>query len=105
MDVRAGSVPLRRRPLIASGSAPDPRPTRRPAKRAARQREARILRCLLHGNSNKVIANHLGITEATVKVHLKSLLRKIDASNRTQAAIWGLDNGFAEGAGGTSPTA
>ena len=67
------------------------------------QREAQILRCLLHGNSNKVIANHLGITEATVKVHLKSLLRKIDASNRTQAAIWGLNNGFAEGAGGTSP--
>ncbi|QCG94518.1 response regulator transcription factor [Azospirillum sp. TSA2s] len=60
------------------------------------QREAQILRCLQNGNSNKVIAHHLQITEATVKVHLKSLLRKIDASNRTQAAIWGLNNGFAD---------
>jgi two-component system nitrate/nitrite response regulator NarL len=61
------------------------------------QREGQILRCLLNGNSNKVIANHLRITEATVKVHLKSLLRKINVSNRTQAAIWGLNNGFADG--------
>jgi two-component system nitrate/nitrite response regulator NarL len=41
-----------------------------------------------------MIANHLNITEATVKVHLKSLLRKINASNRTQAAIWALNNGI-----------
>lgn len=67
------------------------------------QREAQILRCLQNGNSNKVIANHLQITEATVKVHLKSLLRKIDAANRTQAAIWGLNNGFADGVGGSLP--
>jgi two-component system nitrate/nitrite response regulator NarL len=53
-----------------------------------------ILRCLLNGDSNKMIANHLNITEATVKVHLKSLLRKINASNRTQAAIWALNNGI-----------
>ncbi|WP_207485955.1 LuxR C-terminal-related transcriptional regulator [Arenibaculum pallidiluteum] len=59
-------------------------------------REAEILRCLVNGDSNKMIANRLGITEATVKVHLKSLLRKISASNRTQAAIWALNNGFAE---------
>ncbi len=59
------------------------------------RREMQILRCLLHGNSNKMIANHLGITEATIKVHLKSLLRKINASNRTQAAIWAMNNGIA----------
>jgi two-component system, NarL family, nitrate/nitrite response regulator NarL len=57
-------------------------------------REVQILRCLLNGDSNKMIANHLHITEATVKVHLKSLLRKINASNRTQAAIWALNNGL-----------
>jgi two-component system nitrate/nitrite response regulator NarL len=45
-----------------------------------------------------MIANHLNITEATVKVHLKSLLRKIKASNRTQAAIWALNNGGDSGA-------
>ncbi len=59
-------------------------------------RETQILRCLLNGNSNKMIANHLNITEATVKVHLKSLLRKINASNRTQAAIWAMNNGVGQ---------
>ena len=43
---------------------------------------------------NKVIANRLKITEATVKVHLKGLLRKISVSNRTQAAIWAVERGI-----------
>jgi two-component system, NarL family, nitrate/nitrite response regulator NarL len=34
------------------------------------------------------------MTEASVKVHLKAVLRKIQASNRTQAAIWAINNGF-----------
>jgi two-component system nitrate/nitrite response regulator NarL len=51
-------------------------------------RELSILRKLASGSSNKVIANDLCITEATVKVHVKSILRKIRAKNRTQAAIW-----------------
>ncbi|WP_207458445.1 response regulator transcription factor [Azospirillum sp. SYSU D00513] len=63
------------------------------SRKGLSQREVQILRCLLNGDSNKMIANHLSITEATVKVHLKSLLRKINASNRTQAAIWALNNG------------
>ena len=67
------------------------------------QREVQILRCLLSGNSNKMIANHLHITEATVKVHLKSLLRKINASNRTQAAIWALNNGIGDQAAEPQP--
>ena len=46
------------------------------------------------GASNKLIANRLGITEATVKVRLKTLLRKIDVNNRTQAAIWAMNNGI-----------
>jgi two-component system nitrate/nitrite response regulator NarL len=57
------------------------------------EREMEILRCLVAGHSNKVIAARLSITEATVKVHLKSILRKIGAANRTQAAIWALNNG------------
>ena len=57
-------------------------------------REQEILRALVTGASNKVIAYKLGITEATVKVHLKTLLRKIDVNNRTQAAIWAMNNGF-----------
>ena len=60
-------------------------------------REQEILRCLVYGDANKVIANRLNITEATVKVHMKSLLRKIKAGNRTQAAIWALNHGLAPG--------
>lgn len=61
------------------------------------EREVQILQCLVQGDSNKMIANRLNITEATVKVHMKSLLRKINASNRTQAAIWALNNGLNTG--------
>jgi two-component system, NarL family, nitrate/nitrite response regulator NarL len=51
-------------------------------------REKTILRFLTQGTSNKQIARDLVISEGTVKVHVKSLLRKIAARNRTQAAIW-----------------
>lgn len=54
-------------------------------------REIAILRCLVNGQSNKVIAATLNISESTVKVHLKSILRKTGARNRTQAAIWAID--------------
>jgi two-component system, NarL family, nitrate/nitrite response regulator NarL len=65
-------------------------------------REQEILQALVTGASNKLIAIRLGITEATVKVHLKTLLRKIDVNNRTQAAIWAMNNGFtAQGAAAT----
>lgn len=57
-------------------------------------RESEILECLLDGHSNKVIAHGLGITESTVKIHMKSLLRKINVQNRTQAAIWAMESGF-----------
>lgn len=61
------------------------------------QREVQILRCLLRGDSNKLIANQLSITEGTVKVHLKGVLKKINVRNRTQAAIWALNSGFVDG--------
>ena len=51
-------------------------------------RESEILHCLGSGAPNKVIARELGVAEATVKVYVKAILRKISASNRTQAAIW-----------------
>jgi two-component system nitrate/nitrite response regulator NarL len=57
-------------------------------------REVQILRCLVRGSSNKLIANQLNITEGTVKVHLKGVLKKINARNRTQAAIWALNYGL-----------
>ncbi len=56
-------------------------------------REKDILYGLLAGHSNKVIANTLGTTDMTVKAQLRHLLRKIGASNRTQAALWARENG------------
>ena len=55
-------------------------------------RELYILRCLIDGSSNKAIAREYDIAEGTVKVHVKAILRKIKVKNRTQAAIWALNN-------------
>lgn len=55
-------------------------------------REKCILRCMVEGDSNKAIARKIEIAEATVKVHVKAILRKIRLSNRTQAAIWAMNN-------------
>ena len=54
------------------------------------ERETQILRGLIEGQSNKTIARTLDIMEATVKVHVKAILRKTGVQNRTQAAIWAL---------------
>ncbi|WP_456802300.1 LuxR C-terminal-related transcriptional regulator [Bradyrhizobium sp. USDA 4474] len=56
-------------------------------------RERAILSCLIEGDSNKCIARKINIAEATVKVHVKAILRKIRVQNRTQAAIWGMNHG------------
>ncbi len=68
-------------------SPEEPHGTGAPAKGLS-VRETVILRCLMDGDSNKIIARKFDITEATVKVHVKAILRKIQAKNRTQAAIW-----------------
>lgn len=61
------------------------------------EREKQILQCLLNAYSNKHIARALNISEGTVKVHLKSLMKKISAGNRTQAALWARNNGIGAG--------
>jgi two-component system, NarL family, nitrate/nitrite response regulator NarL len=58
------------------------------------ERELTTLRYLLVGHANKVIARRLEISEATVKVYVKAILRKLRVSNRTQAAIWAFNNGI-----------
>ena len=40
-----------------------------------------------------MIARKIDIAEATVKVHIKAILRKIRVQNRTQAAVWAMNNG------------
>jgi two-component system nitrate/nitrite response regulator NarL len=62
-------------------------------------REIEILQCLANGQSNKAIAKNLAIAEATVKVHVKRILRKANATNRTQAALWAIATGLAAAPG------
>lgn len=59
-------------------------------------REMDVLCCLMAGYSNKVIARQLDVCEATVKVHVKSILRKLNVHNRTQAAIWANSRGISD---------
>jgi two-component system, NarL family, nitrate/nitrite response regulator NarL len=56
------------------------------------ERERCVLKSLVEGQSNKSIARSHRMAEATVKVHIKAILRKIRVRNRTQAAIWALSN-------------
>lgn len=58
------------------------------------KREMEVLKFMCMGNSNKVIARSAGISEATVKVHVKAILRKLGARNRTEAALWAWPHGL-----------
>jgi two-component system, NarL family, nitrate/nitrite response regulator NarL len=60
--------------------------------RGLSRREKLILRMLVEGASNKDIALKLVITDSTVKVHMKTILRKLRLQNRTQAALWASDH-------------
>ncbi len=57
------------------------------------QREREILRELAGGLSNKMIARKLDITEGTVKVHVKHLLKKLNLRSRVEAAVWAVQEG------------
>ena len=50
------------------------------------EREAEILRLMVQGMSNKMLANRLNIAVGTVKSHMKAIFEKLEATNRTQAA-------------------
>ncbi|WP_284165114.1 response regulator transcription factor [Frigidibacter sp. SD6-1] len=51
------------------------------------QREKEVLRGLCNGNSNKEIARNLDLQEVTIKLHVRSICKKLNAKNRTQAAM------------------
>ena len=52
------------------------------------EREREILECLANGLNNKTIARELGISDTTVKVHIKHLLSKLKLTSRLEAAVW-----------------
>ena len=58
--------------------------------------EVVVLRLIAAGNANKQIADQLGVTEDTVKGRVKSILAKLDANDRTHAAIIGVKRGIIE---------
>jgi two-component system nitrate/nitrite response regulator NarL len=60
-------------------------------------RESEILGLVSSGESNRAIAQKLAISEGTVKGHLRAITRKLGVPNRTKAAIWALEHGFAPG--------
>lgn len=57
-------------------------------------REREVLGLLAKGNSNREIANNLGISEATVKCHVSVILMRLNASDRTQAVVIALQRGL-----------
>ena len=74
-------------------TAEEEAPTNELAEKLSR-RELQVLEGLTHGKSNKEIARDLDVQEPTVKLHMKTLYRKIGASNRTQAALLAKEAGL-----------
>jgi DNA-binding NarL/FixJ family response regulator len=62
-------------------------------------RELEILQMVAAGKANKQIAAELVISERTARTHVSNILRKLDLSSRTQAALWAVREGLAPGAG------
>ena len=60
-------------------------------------REMEVLHCLIDGRSNKEIARELNLQEVTVKLYVMTLCRKLEACNRTHAAMIGKDAGLVVG--------
>lgn len=58
------------------------------------QRERQVLSGLCHGRSNKEIARELDLQEVTIKLHVRTVCKKLNAKNRTQAALIAKDAGF-----------
>lgn len=79
----------------ASNLKPEISPAPASPTDALSPREMEILRGIARGESNKEIARALGIAETTVKVHVQSVLRKLDVSSRVQAAVYASSRGIA----------
>src|SRR5580658_765787 len=61
------------------------------------EREVEVLRSAASGRSNKLIGAHLAISEDTVKAHMKHIMAKLGASDRTHAVLIAMKRGFLDG--------
>jgi two-component system nitrate/nitrite response regulator NarL len=79
----------------AQPAAAPPRPAAPFAELTPRERE--ILECIADGSSNKMIARTLQITDGTVKLHVKAILRKLGLRSRVEAAVTAVEHGLGKG--------
>lgn len=63
---------------------------------ALSEREIEVLRQVAGGNANKIVADHLSISEETVKAHMRSILSKLGANDRTHAVTIAVKRGIIE---------
>jgi DNA-binding NarL/FixJ family response regulator len=75
-------------------TAPDEQATGSKVPVGLTSRQWAVLRELVQGRSNKEIAKALGIEEITVKVHLQAVFKRLQVSNRTQAATYAMQRGW-----------
>jgi len=54
-------------------------------------RQLQVLECLSQGDPNKIISRKLGITDGTTKVVVRTLMNKLGTRNRTELAVWYLE--------------
>ncbi|WP_241666707.1 two-component system response regulator NarL [Stutzerimonas nosocomialis] len=78
--------------VLAEAIRVRPKPSGQVQFASLTKREKEVLRLIAKGQSNKMIARKLGITEGTVKVHVKNLLHKLGLRSRVEAAVWILEN-------------
>lgn len=86
----AGDVPLDPKAARALLTAR----TTAPPGDSLSERERRVLAMVAEGLPNKLIARRMSISEKTVKAHLTSVFRQIGVTDRTQAALWAVENGL-----------
>jgi NarL family two-component system response regulator LiaR len=70
--------------------------TRPPTPDPLTPQEEQVLRCVARGWSNQQVADHLCISDATVRSHVSNLLRKLHLANRVQATLYALRTGLAD---------
>jgi two-component system nitrate/nitrite response regulator NarL len=79
---------------ILASTLREEKPDRKKLTAQLTGRERQILGMIATGSTNKLIARELGIADATVKVHVKNLLKKLKLRSRVEAAVWAVSNNF-----------
>src|SRR5574341_1300032 len=91
--------------IVRGDTGPQPAPPRAAAPFAElTPRELEILECIADGSSNKMIARALDITDGTVKLHVKAILRKLGLRSRVEAAVSAVEHGLGRGKGRSGPS-